>query len=86
MSVVAVETEKRSGGGRLSPSATIELLAIPVLVVVGFGGYALWHHNATLDTVESSTLEWGSVLLAIKEHVILTLVSSAGVWARTAVV
>ena len=76
MSVVEVESGKK-GSGRLSPSMAIELLAIPVLVIVGMGGYALWHHGATLDSVESSTLDWDGVWLAIWQHIKLTLVASA---------
>ena len=37
------------------------LFAIPVIVVVGFGTYAIWHATADLDSVEESALAWPTI-------------------------
>jgi osmoprotectant transport system permease protein len=68
---------KRSGlRGRLNAEAAIVLFAIPVIVVLGFGAYAVWHATATLDSVEESSLAWPTIWKQIWEHVRLTFVSA----------
>ena len=52
------------------------LFAIPVIVIVGFGAYAIWHATASLDSVEESALAWSTIWQQIGEHVKLTFVSA----------
>ncbi len=70
----------KDGSGDNTTGASRESLllfiGIPVLVLVGFGAYALWHQTADLDTIEASALAWGPVRIAIWEHVKLTVVSA----------
>lgn len=51
-------------------------VGIPILVIVGFSAYALWHQTADLDSVEASALGWSEVGLAIWQHVQLTIVAA----------
>jgi len=69
-------TTTKRFGGRLNAEALIVLFAIPVIVVVGFGTYAIWHATATLDSVEESSLAWPTIWKQIWEHVQLTFVSA----------
>jgi len=71
-------TGKRKGllGGRLNAEALIVLFAIPVIVIVGFSTYAIWHATANLDSVEESSLAWPTIWKQIGEHVKLTFVSA----------
>ncbi len=69
-------TSSKRFGGRLNAEALIVLFAIPVIVVVGFGTYAIWHATATLDSVEESSLAWPTIWKQIWEHVKLTFVSA----------
>ncbi len=62
--------------GRMNAESAIVIFAIPVIVVVGFAGYALWHSLATLDSVEESALGWATIWQQIGEHVKLTFVSA----------
>ncbi|GAB3652585.1 ABC transporter permease [Nocardioides korecus] len=61
---------------RINAEAAIVLFAIPVIVVVGFGAFAIWHATATLDSVEETSLAWSEVLSQIWGHVKLTFVSA----------
>ena len=72
---VEAKSSKRFGG-RLNAEALIVLFAIPVIVVVGFGTYAIWHATASLDSVEESSLAWPTIWKQIWEHVKLTFVSA----------
>ncbi len=77
--VGVAETAKKSPrrfGGRLNAESAIVLFAIPVIVIVGFGTYAIWHATASLDSVEESTLAWPTIWQQIGEHVKLTFVSA----------
>jgi osmoprotectant transport system permease protein len=65
--------EKLPGGNRES---LLLFIGIPVVVLVGFGAYALWHQTTDLDTVEASALAWSDVWLAIWQHVKLTVVAA----------
>jgi osmoprotectant transport system permease protein len=62
--------------GRINAEAAIVLFAIPVIVVLGFATYAIWHATADLDSVEQSALGWGTIWQQIWEHVKLTFVSA----------
>ena len=75
---MSVATRVRSSrlGRRLNAEAAIVLFAIPVIVVLGFGTYAIWHATATLDSVEESSLAWPTIWQQIWEHVKLTFVSA----------
>jgi len=70
---VADRSDTAPGGSRES---VLLFIGIPVVVLVGFGAYALWHQTADLDTVETSALAWSEVWLAIWQHVKLTVVSA----------
>ena len=61
---------------RLNAEAAIVLFAIPVIVVVGFASYAIWHATASLDSVEQSSLAWPTIWEQIWGHVKLTFVSA----------
>ncbi len=61
---------------RLNAESAIVLFAIPVIVVVGFATYAIWHATASLDSVEESSLAWPTIWKQIGEHVKLTFVSA----------
>jgi osmoprotectant transport system permease protein len=62
--------------GRMNAESAIVIFAIPVIVVVGFAAYAIWHATATLDSVEESALGWQTIWQQIGEHVKLTFVSA----------
>ena len=70
---VADRSDTAPGGSRES---VLLFIGIPVVVLIGFGAYALWHQTADLDTVETSALAWSEVWLAIWQHVKLTVVSA----------
>lgn len=61
---------------RINAEAAIVLFAIPVIVVLGFASYAIWHATATLDSVEQSSLAWPTITKQIWGHVELTFVSA----------
>ena len=65
--------DDKPGGTRES---LLMFVGIPIVVLVGFGAYALWHQTADLDSVEQSALGWGDVWLAIWQHVKLTVVGA----------
>ncbi len=62
--------------GRMNAETAIVLFSIPIIVVVGFGSYVIWHATATLDSVEESALAWSTIGQQIWEHVKLTFVSA----------
>lgn len=61
---------------RIDAETAIVFFSIPVLVIIGFAAYVIWHETATLDSVESSALAWGVVRSAIWSHLKLTVVSA----------
>ena len=61
---------------RVNAESAIVLFTIPVIVVVGFAAYAIWHATASLDSVEESSLAWPTIWQQIWEHVRLTFVSA----------
>jgi osmoprotectant transport system permease protein len=61
---------------RMNAETIIVLFAIPVIVAVGFGTYAIWHATATLDSVEESSLAWPTIWQQIGQHVKITFVSA----------
>ncbi len=65
--------DDKPGGLR---ETAVMALGIPVLVLVGFAGYALWRQTADLDSVEQSALAWGDVWIALWQHLKLTVVSA----------
>ena len=74
--VAAERTGKKPGRG-LDAEQLMELLAIPVIVVVGFVAYTIWRNTASLDSVEISALGWGTIFQQIIQHVLLTVVGAA---------
>jgi osmoprotectant transport system permease protein len=61
---------------QINAESAIVLFAIPVIVVVGFAAYVIWHQTASLDSVEESALAWPTIWQQIWEHVKLTFVSA----------
>jgi len=72
----AVAQIQRRLRGRMNAESAIVIFAIPVIVLLGFAGYAIWHSVATLDSVEESALGWATIWQQIWEHVRLTFVSA----------
>ncbi|MCW2757301.1 MAG: transporter permease [Nocardioidaceae bacterium] len=69
-------TETAPSRRRISTATAIELFGIPIIVVVGFLLYVWWHQTADLDFVETSSLGWSDVWLAVWQHIRLTVVSA----------
>ena len=61
---------------RINAESAIVLFAIPVIVAIGLGSFAVWHATAHLDSVEVSALGWQTIWQQIWEHVKLTFVSA----------
>lgn len=53
------------------------LLVLPVMVAVLFVGFVIWRQTADLDSIEESTLAWGAIWEQLRDHIVITLVSSA---------
>jgi osmoprotectant transport system permease protein len=70
------EPQAERSGSRISRESLILLVTLPVLVLLAFGGWALWRATADLDSIEARQLAWGLVLNLIWEHVLLTVVSA----------
>ena len=62
--------------GRMNAETAIVVFVIPIIVVLGFCTYAIWHATATLDSVEQSSLAWPTIWKQIGEHVKITFVSA----------
>jgi osmoprotectant transport system permease protein len=69
-----IDTDDDGPGG--ARESLLMFVGIPIVVLVGFAAYALWHQTADLDSVEQSALGWGDVWLAIWQHVKLTVVGA----------
>lgn len=71
----------RRGGrlARLDRDALLLLVVPPVLIVAGFGAYAVWRQSAELDSVAQSALAWRAVTSATLEHLRLTAATGAAV-------
>ncbi|MGH3350840.1 MAG: ABC transporter permease [Nocardioides sp.] len=52
------------------------LLVLPIVVVVLFIGFVIWRQTADLDSIEESTLAWGAIWEQLRDHIVITLVSS----------
>jgi osmoprotectant transport system permease protein len=61
---------------RINAESAIVLFAVPVIVVIGFAAFAIWHATADMDSVEESALGWQTIWQQIWEHVKLTFVSA----------
>jgi osmoprotectant transport system permease protein len=65
---------------RAMPRGTVLMLVVPpVLVLLVFGVYAVWHETADLDSVERSQLAWPTVFRLLWQHVEVTFVSAVAV-------
>lgn len=53
------------------------IVGLPLLCAVVLGGWALWRQNADLDGIEERQLAWSSILSLTREHVVLTLITTA---------
>lgn len=52
------------------------LLGIPIIVLVLFLGYVWWRQTAQLDSIEKSALAWPAIGRQLREHILITIVSS----------
>ncbi len=64
---------------RIDSETLLMLVVPPIVVLVVFGGYALWRQTADLDSVEQSQLAWPVVWRLIWEHVQITVVAAVAV-------
>ncbi len=67
---------------RVSAESLIVLLAIPVIVVVGFAAYAVYVQTSSTyadDVVVNNALNYNTVVDQTREHLVLTFVSAAAV-------
>lgn len=53
------------------------LIGLPLLCAVVLGGWAIWRQTADLDSIESRQLAWGTILTLTREHIVLTLITTA---------
>jgi osmoprotectant transport system permease protein len=72
----AAEPTRTGWRARINAEAAIVLFAIPVIVAIGMGSFAIWHATTDLDSVEASALAWPTLWQQIWEHVKLTFVSA----------
>lgn len=75
MTAAVAETPTTEKAASRSESRLV-IIAIPVIVVVGFLAYVIWHATADKDSVVESSLAWGTVLDQIWGHVKVTVVSA----------
>ena len=61
---------------RINAESAIVLFSIPIIVVLGFLAYVVYHATANLDVVEESALAWPTIWQQIGEHVKITFVSA----------
>ena len=53
------------------------LVGLPLLCAAILGGWAIWRQTADLDDIEARQLAWGTILTLTREHVTLTLITTA---------
>ncbi|WP_144857112.1 ABC transporter permease [Marihabitans asiaticum] len=53
------------------------LVGLPLICAAILGGWTLWRQTAELDDIESRQLAWGTILDLTREHIVLTLVTTA---------
>ena len=53
------------------------LIGLPLVCAAVLGGWAIWRQTADLDDIESRQLAWGTILDLTREHVVLTLITTA---------
>ena len=53
------------------------LVGLPLLCAVVLGGWAIWRETADLDDIEARQLAWGTILDLTREHIVLTLITTA---------
>ena len=64
--------------GAEQPSHGLGLLVgLPLICAAILGGWTLWRQTAELDDIESRQLAWGTILDLTREHIVLTLVTTA---------
>lgn len=78
-------SETPEQGGAAGPDTGVEdrrtaiglIVGLPLICAVVLGGWALWRQNADLDGIEERQLAWSSILSLTREHVVLTLITTA---------
>lgn len=53
------------------------LVGLPLLCAAILGGWAIWRQTADLDDIEARQLAWGTILTLTREHITLTLITTA---------
>lgn len=53
------------------------LIGLPLLCAVVIGGWSIWRQSADLDDIEARQLAWGTILELTRQHIVLTLITTA---------
>lgn len=61
---------------RFAGGVPVDLILEPVLVVVGFAGYLIWHARQDFSETEAVQLQWSKLGGSVWEHIQLTVVSA----------
>lgn len=61
---------------RFAGGVPIDLIIEPLLVVLGFVGYLIWHASQTFSETEAVQLQWSALGASVWDHVWLTVVSA----------
>lgn len=64
---------------RLDRETRTLLVVPPLLILAGFGAFAVWRQTADLDSVAASALAWRAITAATGEHLRLTAAVGAAV-------
>ncbi|WP_084342797.1 ABC transporter permease [Janibacter corallicola] len=70
-------TQEADTGVEDRRTMTSLLIGLPLLCAVVLGGWAIWHQTAELDDIEARQLAWGTILDLTREHIVLTLITTA---------
>ncbi|GAA1096968.1 ABC transporter permease [Tsukamurella strandjordii] len=68
-----VDTEAKN---RFAGGPPFDLILEPLLVVVGFVGYLIWHATQTFSETEAVQLQWSALGTSVWQHIWLTGVSA----------
>lgn len=61
---------------RFAGGVPIDLILEPLLVVVGFIGYVIWHAAQTFTETEAVQMQWSALGTLVWQHIQLTVVSA----------
>lgn len=78
MSESVQQTAAKVDTGVEDRKTTIGLLVgLPLLCAVILGGWTIWRQSADLDDIEARQLAWGTLLDLTRQHIVLTLITTA---------